>query len=238
MSGDPDVLEYYKTEHSKKPLQIINLNFCEQVNAGLTFNRKELKDSFVVDIKTSECTFYLVAETEADMNKSPSRGSEIQPPPVNHNLKPDQKAKPIPLDLRNNAAIDELAFKSPVTKSWSRANHTFNSNSSQYCCPISTQSITNRLGRKQGELRPYAKPSVCIPCSQWYQQPSSKKEYWQCSLSPYHKPSISSVTLDEKVDYVQVDKEKTKAPYNTIQEWTDVWQSSEPSKGAVGEPHK
>ncbi|ERE86667.1 GRB2-associated-binding protein 2 [Cricetulus griseus] len=42
MSGDPDVLEYYKNEHSKKPLQ---------------------------DIKTNELTFYLVAETKADMNR-------------------------------------------------------------------------------------------------------------------------------------------------------------------------
>lgn len=69
MSGDPDVLEYYKNDHSKKPLRIINLNFCEQVDAGLTFNKKELQDSFVFDIKTSERTFYLVAETEEDMNK-------------------------------------------------------------------------------------------------------------------------------------------------------------------------
>ncbi|EGV95385.1 GRB2-associated-binding protein 2 [Cricetulus griseus] len=42
MSGDPDVLEYYKNEHFKKPLQGIN---------------------------TNELTFYLVAETEADMNR-------------------------------------------------------------------------------------------------------------------------------------------------------------------------
>ncbi|OBS63638.1 hypothetical protein A6R68_07822 [Neotoma lepida] len=48
---------------------IINLNFCEQVDTGLTFNKKELQDSFVFDIKTSKHTFYLVAETEADMNK-------------------------------------------------------------------------------------------------------------------------------------------------------------------------
>ncbi|EMP28617.1 GRB2-associated-binding protein 2 [Chelonia mydas] len=69
MSGDPDVLEYYKNDHSKKPLRVINLNFCEQVDAGLTFNKKELQDSYVFDIKTSDRTFYLVAETEEDMNK-------------------------------------------------------------------------------------------------------------------------------------------------------------------------
>lgn len=69
MSGDPDVLEYYKNDHSKKPLRVINLNFCEQVDAGLTFNKKELADSYIFDIKTSDRTFYLVAETEDDMNK-------------------------------------------------------------------------------------------------------------------------------------------------------------------------
>uniref|UniRef100_A0A4X2LCC4 GRB2 associated binding protein 2 n=1 Tax=Vombatus ursinus TaxID=29139 RepID=A0A4X2LCC4_VOMUR len=128
------------------------------------------------------------------------RGSEIQPPPVNRNLKPDRKAKPTPLDLRNNTVIDELPFKSPVTKSWSRAIHTFNASSSQSCRPVSTQSITST---DSGD---------------------SEENY-------VPMPSTSSITSDEKVDYVQVDKEKTQALQNTMQEWTDVRQSSEPSKG-------
>lgn len=45
------------------------------------------------------------------------------------------------------------------------------------------------------------------------------------------QPSTSSVTSDEKVDYVQVDKEKTQALQSTMQEWTDVRQSTEPTKG-------
>ncbi|ERE71004.1 GRB2-associated-binding protein 2 [Cricetulus griseus] len=69
MSGDPDVLEYYKNEHSKKPLQIINLNFCMQLDVGLTFNKKEPQKRFMFDIITNERTFYLMAETEADMNR-------------------------------------------------------------------------------------------------------------------------------------------------------------------------
>lgn len=48
------------------------------------------------------------------------------------------------------------------------------------------------------------------------------------SLPP--QPSTSSVASDEKVDYVQVDKEKTQALQSTMQEWTDVRQSSEPTK--------
>ncbi|EGV92596.1 GRB2-associated-binding protein 2 [Cricetulus griseus] len=69
MNGDPDVLESYKKEHSKNPLWIINLNFCKQLDVGLTFNKKELQKSFMFDINTNERTFYLVAETEADMNR-------------------------------------------------------------------------------------------------------------------------------------------------------------------------
>ncbi|XP_044524121.1 GRB2-associated-binding protein 2 [Gracilinanus agilis] len=354
MSGDPDVLEYYKNDHSKKPLRVINLSFCEQVDAGLTFNKKELQDSFVFDIKTSDRTFYLVAETEEDMNKwvhsicqicgfnqeedsasskplttwgggvsgqssesvndgfnsfvtgkaavghtdssnsednyvpmnpgsssllamersndnsqsvyipmspgphhfdhlsfspsalsvhrGPSRGSEIQPPPVNRNLKPDRKAKPTPLDLRNNTVIDELPFKSPVTKSWSRAIHTFNTSSSQSCRPVSTQSITSTdSGDSEENYVPMQNPVSASPVPSGTNSPAPKKstgsvdylalDFQPSSPSPHRKPSTSSITSDEKVDYVQVDKEKTQALQNTMQEWTDVRQSSEPSKG-------
>uniref|UniRef100_A0A2K5WAH9 GRB2 associated binding protein 2 n=1 Tax=Macaca fascicularis TaxID=9541 RepID=A0A2K5WAH9_MACFA len=173
----------------------------------------------------------------------PSRGSEIQPPPVNRNLKPDRKAKPTPLDLRNNTVIDELPFKSPITKSWSRASHTFNSSSSQYCRPISTQSITSTdSGDSEENYVPMQNPVSASPVPSGTNSPAPKKstgsvdylalDFQPSSPSPHRKPSTSSVTSDEKVDYVQVDKEKTQALQNTMQEWTDVRQSSEPSKGA------
>ncbi|KAM9399833.1 GRB2-associated-binding protein 1 isoform 17-T28 [Salvelinus alpinus] len=69
LSGDPDVLEYYKNDHAKKPIRVIDLNLCEQVDAGLTFNKKDLEHSFIFDIKTIDRVFYLVADTEDDMNK-------------------------------------------------------------------------------------------------------------------------------------------------------------------------
>jgi len=40
-----------------------------QVDAGLTFNKKDLEHSFIFDIKTIDRVFYLVADTEDDMNK-------------------------------------------------------------------------------------------------------------------------------------------------------------------------
>ncbi|XP_076831057.1 GRB2-associated-binding protein 1 isoform X10 [Brachyhypopomus gauderio] len=69
LTGDPDVLEYYKNDHVKKPIRVIDLNLCEQVDAGLTFNKKDLEHSFIFDIKTIDRVFYLVADTEEEMNK-------------------------------------------------------------------------------------------------------------------------------------------------------------------------
>ncbi|XP_051935386.1 GRB2-associated-binding protein 1-like [Hippocampus zosterae] len=69
LSGEPDVLQYYKNPHSRRPIGTINLNLCEQVDAGLSFTKKELEKSFVFDLKTEERTWYLVAESEDDMNR-------------------------------------------------------------------------------------------------------------------------------------------------------------------------
>uniref|UniRef100_H3A4A7 GRB2 associated binding protein 2 n=1 Tax=Latimeria chalumnae TaxID=7897 RepID=H3A4A7_LATCH len=172
--------------------------------------------------------------------KRPSRVSEIQPPPVNRNLKPDRKAKPTPLDLRNNTVIDELPFKSPVTRSWTRPIPTVNSVSSQRCRPVSTQSITSTdSGDSEENYVPMQNPVSASPVRSGTNSPAPRKsgnvdylalDFQPSSPSPHRKPSTSSITSDEKVDYVQVDKEKTQALQNTMQEWTDVRQSSEPTK--------
>ncbi|XP_067153873.1 GRB2-associated-binding protein 1 isoform X3 [Apteryx mantelli] len=69
LTGDPDVLEYYKNDHAKKPIRIIDLNLCQQVDAGLTFNKKEFENSYIFDINTIDRVFYLVADSEEEMNK-------------------------------------------------------------------------------------------------------------------------------------------------------------------------
>ncbi len=45
------------------------LPLLPQVDAGLSFTKKELESSFVFDLKTEERTWYLVAESEEDMNR-------------------------------------------------------------------------------------------------------------------------------------------------------------------------
>ncbi|OBS69830.1 hypothetical protein A6R68_01628 [Neotoma lepida] len=368
MSGNPDILEYYKNEHSKKPLRIINLNFCEQVGTSLTFNKKELQGSFVFDIKTSEHTFYVMAETEANMNKwvqsicqicdftsrkssipshsgqptllppvsshiqpalststkhargaslpqgtwqksdtavqklaqgslasyshmkgsltgyetenedvytfktpnntlcqefrdllmdnresaswsaefpgktinkqgtiltipmspgnppghpstalpihrGPSQGSEIQPPPVNCDLKPDRKTKPTPLDLHLSPSLGP-GSTTPLTPA-----------------PPSTASPSLHKASST-QTQEMQTPVSASPVPSGTDSPAPKKgtgkvnyialDFQSDSLSPYRKPSTSSVTLDKKIGYAQVDKEKTQALQTTIQKWTDM----------------
>ncbi|XP_075054718.1 GRB2-associated-binding protein 2 [Mixophyes fleayi] len=177
----------------------------------------------------------------ASLCQRPTRASEILPPPVNRNLKPDRKAKPTPLDLRATTIIDELPFKSPVTKSWSRQTHSLKSSSSQYCRPVSAQSITSTSsGDSEENYVAMQNPVSASPGNSGTNSPAQKKstgsvdylalDFQPVSPTPHRKPSTSSVASDEKVDYVQVDKEKTQALQNTMQEWTDVRQSSEPAK--------
>ncbi|XP_055358157.1 GRB2-associated-binding protein 3 isoform X4 [Betta splendens] len=78
MSGNPDVLEYYQSKSSKKPIRTIDLKECEvemlngQLRIKRDFNGKHL---FVV--KTSSRIFYLVANTEEEMNSWISGISQI-----------------------------------------------------------------------------------------------------------------------------------------------------------------
>ncbi|XP_069895555.1 GRB2-associated-binding protein 3 isoform X1 [Dipodomys merriami] len=68
MSGNPDVLEYYRTKHSSKPIRVIDLSECAVwKHAGPGFVRKEFQNNFVFIVKTTSRTFYLVAKTEEEM---------------------------------------------------------------------------------------------------------------------------------------------------------------------------
>ncbi|CAI5793809.1 PH domain-containing protein [Podarcis lilfordi] len=68
MSGNPDVLEYYRNSHSKKPIRVIDLNECEVVkHSGSSFIKKEFQNNFVFIVKTTYRTFYLVAKSEEEM---------------------------------------------------------------------------------------------------------------------------------------------------------------------------
>ncbi|KAJ8262168.1 hypothetical protein GJAV_G00163280 [Gymnothorax javanicus] len=117
LTGDPDVLEYYKNDHTKKPIRVIDLNLCEQVDAGLTFNKKDLEHSFIFDIKTIDRIFYLVADTEEEMNKWVRSICEI----CGFNPTDDESGKPS--HQSNSAAMDMTQHTGPITMTPSPMNN-------------------------------------------------------------------------------------------------------------------
>nr|XP_019941120.1 PREDICTED: GRB2-associated-binding protein 3 [Paralichthys olivaceus] len=78
MSGNPDVLEYYQSKNSKKPIRTIDLKECEveMLNGQLRIKR-DFHGKHLFVVKTSSRIFYLVAKTEEEMNSWISSISRI-----------------------------------------------------------------------------------------------------------------------------------------------------------------
>ncbi|XP_034934032.1 GRB2-associated-binding protein 2 isoform X2 [Chelonus insularis] len=62
-------LEYYTDRRYRKLKGHIDLDQCEQVDAGLRFENRKQKYQYMFNIKTPKRIYYLVAESEAEMNK-------------------------------------------------------------------------------------------------------------------------------------------------------------------------
>ncbi|XP_012589922.1 PREDICTED: GRB2-associated-binding protein 3 [Condylura cristata] len=70
MCGDPDVLEYYRSQRASKPIRAIDLRECAVWrHAGPGPVRKEFQNHFVFVVQTAARTFYLVAKTEDEMQR-------------------------------------------------------------------------------------------------------------------------------------------------------------------------
>jgi len=62
------VLQYYVDRTGRKLKGSIDLDQCEQVDSGLTFECGKIRFQFMFDIKTPRRVYYLAAEGEEDMN--------------------------------------------------------------------------------------------------------------------------------------------------------------------------
>nr|CAB3260299.1 uncharacterized protein LOC100175067 [Phallusia mammillata] len=69
LSGDPNVLEYFRHQGSKKPIRAISLNECSQIDANVPvkYEKKDPTHQYVFDIVTKSRTYYLVADTSLEM---------------------------------------------------------------------------------------------------------------------------------------------------------------------------
>ncbi|XP_063059970.1 GRB2-associated-binding protein 3 isoform X2 [Engraulis encrasicolus] len=71
MSGNPDVLEYYRTKSSRKPIRTIDLQECEVLTHGEPqqhLHKRPFQNQHLFVVKTSARVFYLLAKTQEEMN--------------------------------------------------------------------------------------------------------------------------------------------------------------------------
>ncbi|XP_020293309.1 GRB2-associated-binding protein 2 isoform X2 [Pseudomyrmex gracilis] len=62
-------LEYFTDKQCRKLKGRIDLDQCEQVDAGLRFENRKQKYQYMFNVKTPKRVYYLVAENEGEMNK-------------------------------------------------------------------------------------------------------------------------------------------------------------------------
>ncbi|KAJ6657445.1 hypothetical protein lerEdw1_002504 [Lerista edwardsae] len=143
-----------------------------------------------IPMSPGSATFALsAASTEKLSSPLPELPTDVEPPPVNRDLKPRRKARPPPLDLRNLSTIREHAA---LTRTWT--------------VPYNRTSFISPERDGINSARAFAS-SV-----------SGDEEESYIQMKPF-------LSEEQRVDYVQVDEQRTQALQNTKQEWRDERQS-------------
>ncbi|XP_051970413.1 GRB2-associated-binding protein 3-like isoform X2 [Xyrauchen texanus] len=146
---------------------------------------------------------------------SPSN-PDIEPPPVDRNLKPRRRARPPPLDLRGLSTISEYPFHVPLTRTMTEPS------TSLQCVPLDRRWEWGLNGPEQEGSITLMDPGT----TPWMR--CSKLDYLSLDFNSASPPPVQKKLLladGYRVDYVQVDEKKTQALQSTKMEWKDVRQS-------------
>ncbi|XP_027625131.1 GRB2-associated-binding protein 3 isoform X2 [Tupaia chinensis] len=158
----------------------------------------------------------------------PELPADLEPPPVNRDLKPQRKARPPPLDLRNLSTIREHTSLSRThtvpcsrTSFFSPERNGINS-VRFFASPVSREEEESYIQMEEHRTA----NSISSGAFTW-----TKKFSLDYLALDFNSPSPVPVqqkpllSEEQRVDYVQVDEQKTQALQNTKQEWTDERQS-------------
>ncbi|KAJ8348243.1 hypothetical protein SKAU_G00268320 [Synaphobranchus kaupii] len=181
-----------------------------------------------IPMSPSSTKLLLCEGAGTDPPPTPLRGLpvDLEPPPVNRNLKPRRRARPPPLDLRGLSTIRECPTHLPLTRTLTEP-----------CNPIPCFLLDRRqtAGGVPGdqddssiltESRQLFFPmygSAAFPGLRRSNLDYLSLDFNSASPSPVQKKAF--LTDEHRVDYVQVDQKKTQALQNTKMEWKDVRQS-------------
>ncbi|KTF86795.1 hypothetical protein cypCar_00012794 [Cyprinus carpio] len=148
---------------------------------------------------------------------------DLEPPPVDRNLKPRTRARPPPLDLRGLSTISECPFHGPLTRTMTEPSTSLQS------VPLDRRRVWGLNGSEQeGSITPTESRLLFPACdSVPWMRPSQldylSLDFNSSSPSPVQKKAL--LADEYRVDYVKVDEKKTQALQNTKLEWKDVRQS-------------
>ncbi|XP_051550638.1 GRB2-associated-binding protein 3-like [Myxocyprinus asiaticus] len=146
---------------------------------------------------------------------SPSN-PDIEPPPVDRNLKPRRRARPPPLDLRGLSTISECPFHVPLTRTMTEPS------TSLQCVPLDRRWGWGLNGPEQEGSITLTDPGP-TPWMRCSKLDYLSLDFNSASPSPVQKKLL--LADGYRVDYVQVDEKKTQALQSTKMEWKDVRQS-------------
>ncbi|XP_043913151.1 GRB2-associated-binding protein 3 [Protopterus annectens] len=168
--------------------------------------------------------------TEKQSSPLPALPGDLEPPPVNRNLKPRRRVRPPPLDLRSLSTIREHSIHPVLTRTWTVPYNRTSFYAPEISCPNSAQNFTSSFPGVDDEESYVSMEqnhtSACngtFPLSRKFNLDYLSLDFNSASPSPVQKKPLLSE--EDRVDYVQVDEQKTQALQNTKQEWTDVRQS-------------
>ncbi|KAL0994229.1 hypothetical protein UPYG_G00119540 [Umbra pygmaea] len=149
---------------------------------------------------------------------------DLEPPPINRDLKPRRRARPPPLDLRELSTIRECPHK-PLIRTMTEPG-----NSLQVLLERRQGSLSSK-GDHEAKCIPIESRQLFLSTNEGANQPWFRRsnldylslDFNSASPSPVQKKPF--LADEHKVDYVQVDEKKTQALQNTKMEWKDVRQS-------------
>ncbi|KAI1902724.1 hypothetical protein AGOR_G00018960 [Albula goreensis] len=156
---------------------------------------------------------------------TPPRGlpADLEPPPVNRDLKPRRRARPPPLDLRGLSTIRECPTHLPLTRTLTEPINPL------HCFLLERRRMTGGTPGGQDDSSISTDRQLFFPMSASGAWPRRLNldylslDFNSASPSPVQKKPF--LADEHRVDYVQVDEKKTQALQNTKMEWKDVRQS-------------
>ncbi|XP_030065261.1 GRB2-associated-binding protein 3 isoform X4 [Microcaecilia unicolor] len=158
----------------------------------------------------------------------PELPADLEPPPVNRDLKPRRKMRPPPLDLRSLSTIREHpALTRTWTVPYNRTSFISSERDSISSAGIFASSDLGEVEESNIQTQDqWQSTSLCNGAFLSLRKVNLDYlalDFNSASPSPVQKKPF--FPEEERVDYVQVDEQKTQALQNTKQEWTDERQS-------------